>query len=144
MEEYLSRLKKISAQAELDEREFVSDFIDRVLEKVPHDQKLLEYIYISADEMNKELHGIYCTLLEKNANVEWYKVCNFIYEEKASAEMEQYYSVILKCIEENIDVDNVWAVVSETKSFEEFSEEIDNLLCASLAQSISEKKRSTR
>ena len=35
---YVNKLKKISTQAKLDKREFVSDFIDRVLKKSMYDE----------------------------------------------------------------------------------------------------------
>lgn len=125
MNEYIEQLNALSAQAQADGKNYVSDFIKRLICQVSQDVELVDYIYKSTDELREEMTKIYNFFLKGRFDIEWYKLVSFINEEKKPA--DDFYRILYNCVSET-NVSEIRNVLEGALTAEQFEAGIKPLL----------------
>lgn len=121
--DFLHKFKILMMQAELDNKTYLVDFLEKLLQKEMENLELQEYIYRCFDELNENIVAIYDFLLDKDAALEWYISAGYIYEERTS--WDKYFGVMKECIEHEWDEQIFQDILHETNDFEEFLDRVN-------------------
>lgn len=123
LEEYKSRLKVLSQNADSDGRQKVKEFTLHLLEQVNPDRKILDAIFKGYDHISDNDIVVYEYLLDKRADVEWFYFAGFLSDQRGN--IAEYYDILRKGFESGIEVAQLYSCEKNSSDYEKFVELVE-------------------
>lgn len=123
LEEYKSRLKVLSQNADSDGRQKVKEFTLHLLQQVNPDRKILDAIFKGYDGITDDDIVVYEYLLDKRADVEWFHFAGFLGDQRGN--LAEYCDILRKSFESGIEVAQLYSCEKNSSDYEKFVELVD-------------------
>ena len=123
LEEYNSRLKVLSQNADSDGRQKVKEFTLHLLEQVNPDRKILDAIFKGYDGITDDDIVVYEYLLDKRADVEWFHFAGFLGDQRGN--LAEYYDILRKSFESGVEVEKLYSFEKNSSDYEKFVELVE-------------------